>query len=277
MSTFLVAPAPAATALAQLLPARRDAAWQPRPAAFAIRGGAPTSVLTQHDRTLVVTEHSGAIEIWGAEPQSMYARPVAVVDASTPDAVAVLAAEVLRSVLPALDNEAARYTGPGHDPRQVLHTKGEALTELGYLLHDLGAADLTRCEHTDGPALRWKTSEGAEWDVLSLGYEGTFTVAYNGPVSGLYGLLPHLLRPTPGDGHTDMGSAFTRHLGARFPQLAPVNAHEVDFGRLDTPSGYIALPSLDVCPDHAEDSTQVAAQISHVGIDLLLSAASALV
>ncbi|RZU28240.1 hypothetical protein EV284_6406 [Streptomyces sp. BK022] len=277
MNTLAVAHAAAATALAQLLPARRGVAWQPGPAAFPVHPDAPTTRLTQHDRTLIVAEHQGAIEVWAGEPQTVFCRPAAVVDASTPDAVAVLAAEVLRSVLPALDNEAARYTGPNHDHKQVVRAKERALIELGYLLRDLGAADLAGRQHIDGPGLHWKTSEGAEWDVLSLGYQGTFTVAYNGPISGLHGLLPYLLRPTPGDGHTDTGSAFTRHLGARFPQLAPVDAHEVDFGRIDTPGGYIALPSLDVCPDHADDSTRVASQIAHVGIDLLLAAASALV
>lgn len=276
MSLSAVSHAETAAPLAALLPARLGEAWNVGPAPYGVRPNAATSRLTNGRRSLIVAESAGRIEVFTDEHDLFPVTPDAAVDAAGPDPVAALAARILRTVLPQLDTAVARRVRWDKGWHQALINKAADLTELGFILIDHGAHPRVR-SHVDGPALTWTTPNGAVWDVLSLGADGTFTVAYDGLVRGLYGLLPVLLAPFDGVALPDVTSAFTWHLTDRFPQIRGVNAAEVDFGAQGEPYGFIVLPSEDTPTDRADDSTHVAAQFGGVGADLLLAAASHLV
>ncbi|MFD3309391.1 hypothetical protein [Streptomyces sp. NPDC058656] len=269
--------AESAPPLAAALPARQGAAWRVCPALYLIRPYAATSRITDGHRSLTVVEQAGRVEVFVDRHDDfpIGLSPDAVADAGSPDAVAALAAAVLRTVLPALDDETAARTAHQHGALQALTRKGADLAEIGYALlsHGVYPSVGTRL---DGPHLAWAVN-GREWEVLSLGPSGTFTVTYEGRVSGLYGLLAHVLPPYDGPSLPDVSSAFTWHLTERFPQLLAVKGNEVEFRPQSGPHGFVLLPSEDDPADQVDDTTRVAAQIGGLGADLLLAAAAHLI
>ncbi|MFE2184142.1 hypothetical protein [Streptomyces sp. NPDC059455] len=272
----VVAPATTAAPLAALLPARRGTAWTVGPGPYGIRNNAPTSRITDGRRALIVVEDAGRVEVFADRPNDFPVTPDAVVDSTDPVSVAALAARVLRWILPCLDAEATRATIAERGWRQVIHNKGSALTELGFHLVDHGVVPQS-VKRLDGPGLAWMTGSGAEWGVWAHGVGGNFTLTYEGPTSGLYGALPVLLPPLGSHMPTGTGSAFTRHLTDRFPQLRQDDADAVEFGGYQDLSGWIALPSRAEPTDSVSDATRVCAECGPVGIDLLLAATAHLV
>jgi hypothetical protein len=271
-----VSHAETAAPLAALLPTRRGKAWKVGPAPYGIRPNAPTSRLTDGRRALVLVEQAGRIEVYADRPDDFAVTPAVVVDASGPDAVAELAYGVMRTVLPRLAREAANATLAVHGWDQVVIENTGEMNEVGFALVDHGAHPRV-VARTGGVGLTWTGQSGAEWGLWVLHPSGNLTLSYEGPVSGLYGVLPLLLPPAQGHAPTDAGSAFTRHLSDRFPQLRPVDAHEVDFGGKGDAQGFIALPAKDEPTDYPDDSRRVAAEVSRLGVDLLLTAVPHLV
>ncbi|MEE1764473.1 hypothetical protein [Streptomyces sp. SP18BB07] len=276
MTLSAVAPATTAAPLAALLPARRGKAWTVGPAPYGIRNNVATSRITDGRRALIVVEQAGRVEVYADRPDTFPVHPDAVADSTDPASVATLAARALRWILPLLDAEAAHAVNAEQGWRQVLHHKGTALTEFGFHLIDHGAHPQD-AERTDGPGLAWTTDSGAEWGVWANGVGGNFALTFEGPLSGLYAALPVLLPPLGAHTPTDAGSAFTRHLTDRFPQLRPIDADEVDFGGHQDLHGWIALPSRAEPTDPVSDATRVCAQVGPVGIDLLLAASTHMV
>ncbi|MER6109300.1 hypothetical protein [Streptomyces hirsutus] len=271
-----IAHAATAAPLAALLPARRRKPWTVGPAQYCIRASAPMSRITDGRRTLIVVEQAGLLEVFVDAPDEFAVTPVAVVDATGPDPVAALAARLLRTVLPQLDTTAGHrtYWEKGH---KAAHAGQAAdLLELGYALIDHGAHPQTT-HRIDGPALTWTTTAGAHCDVMAYGAHGTYTLTYEGPLCGLYGLLPLLLPPYDGPALPDVTSGFTYHLTKRFPQLRTAQDCELDFGTQGEPYGFITTPSEDTPTDRVNDTTPVVAQIGHLGTDLLLTAAPHLI
>ncbi|MGW3628028.1 hypothetical protein [Streptomyces sp. NPDC000880] len=269
--TTAVAHAETAAPLAALLPARRGTEWTVGPAEYGIRSNCATSRITNGRHALVVVEEASRIEVFADRPDDFAVTPDAVVDVTSPDPVAALAAHVLRRVLPMLDSEAATQTAHAKGWEQVLSDKAGDLTEIGFHLVDHGAHP-EPIQRIDGPGIEWTTGNGAEWGLYAFGTAGNLTLTYQGPASGLYGLLPFLLAPADGHAPTDASSGFARHLSARFPQLRPVDADELEFGNYREPQGWIALPAKDEHTDRADDTTRVAAQVGPIGADLLLTA-----
>ncbi|GAA5070586.1 hypothetical protein [Streptomyces similanensis] len=262
--------AQSAAPLAALLPDRRGRAWQVGPAPYCIRPNAATSSITNLGRSLIVAEEGGRIEVFHNRPDKFATAPAAVADASDRDAVPQLAARILHGVLPALERESARDTARERGWRGVVADKADDMTEVGYALiahgaHPMAVADL------NGPALIWVSDSGAQWRLGMWGTAGNLTLTYDGPVSGLYAVLPSLLLLDDGQGQEDAGSAFTRHLAGRFPQLRPLTPGEVEFSRLGDVGGYIALPAADEPTDYADDVRRVVAEFSGLGADLLLT------
>ncbi|WP_371605018.1 hypothetical protein OG345_42125 (plasmid) [Streptomyces sp. NBC_01220] len=276
MSLPAITHAPAATPLAALLPARRGAAWKVGPAEYGIRANAQMSRITSGERALVVVEQAGVIEVYSNRPDDFAVTPAVVVQASGPDPVAVLADRVLRSVLPRMERETANATVHAHGWQQVIVDKTADLNEVGFALIDHGAS-LNVADCVDGVGIQWSADEGATWGLWVLAPTGNLTLTYDGPVNGLYGVLPVLLPPVEGHGPTDAGSAFTRHLSDRFPQFRPLAGHEVEFGGYGDARGYVALPAQDEPTDYADDARRVVAELSRLGTDLLLTAVPHLV
>ncbi|MGW2550044.1 hypothetical protein [Streptomyces sp. NPDC001635] len=273
-----IAHATTAAPVAALLPARRRAAWTVEPAPYwcSLRPYAATSRITDGRRALLVVEQAHRIEVYADRPDTFPVVPDAVVDAADPDPVAALAARVLRTVLPALDQEATAelYRTRGRD--KALAAQFADLTEVGFALIDHGAA-LDSVEGAAGPGLIWTTGQGGAWGLWLYPLNPNLTLTYEGPVSGLYGLLPHLLLPFDGPALPDVTSGFTWHLTDRFPQLRGVDPDEVEFGNHAEPTGFIALPARSANRYPATDEIPVAAEVSHVGADLLLTAVAHLV
>lgn len=265
-----------AAPLAALLPARRGEAWKVGPAPYGIRAGAATTRLTNGDRALDVVELDGRIEVYADRPGMTPNAPDAVITETGPDPVAELAALVLRVVLPGLEREDARATLHAHGAEQVIIDRAQHLNEVGFSLIDHGVR-VDPIGRVDGVGIEWKASNGGEWGLWALGGNGNLALSYEGPIRGLYGLLPVLLPSADGAEPADVGSVFTRHLTDRFPQLRPVDGHEVEFGRHQDVIGYIALPAKDEPTDHADSSRQVAAHFGNLGADLLLSVVPLLV
>ncbi|MET8717412.1 hypothetical protein ABZV52_30050 [Streptomyces sp. NPDC004735] len=272
-----IAHATTAAPLAALLPARRGTAWQVGPAPYSIRNNAATSRITDGRRALVIAEQAGLVEVFADRLDDFAVYPDAVTDSTDPASVAGLAARALRWILPMLDAEVIAATADEHGWQRVFRDKGAALTEVGFRLVDHGATPQA-IERNDGPGLAWRTTDGtAQWGMWSHGIAGTYTLTYDGPLNGLYGALPILLPPLGAHTSTDAGSAFTRHLTDRFPQLRPLDAREVEFGAHQDLRGWIVLgPSLDPAAP-VTGSTRVCAEVSAVGIDMALATAPHLV
>ncbi|MFI5990357.1 hypothetical protein ACIBAC_00685 [Streptomyces sp. NPDC051362] len=272
-----IAPARTAAPLAALLPARRRTAWTVEPAThYGIRPNAALSRITDGTRTLLIAESAGVVEVFVVQVDVFPAVPAAVVDANGPDPVAALAARILRSVLPDLDKATANATLVAHGWQQAVIDTAQEMNEVAYELIDHGA-HLVVEPRTDGVGIHWQApSTGGEWSLCAVG-NGSVILGYEGPVSGLYGLLTAVLPTAEGRESTDVGSPFTRHLTDRFPQLRPVDSHEAEFGAKGEPHGFIALPTSDEPTDVMDDSRRVAAQFHLFGADLLLSAVTHLV
>ncbi|MFF4902191.1 hypothetical protein [Streptomyces sp. NPDC001068] len=303
MTMPAVAHATTAAPLAALLPTRMGNTWRIGPAPYGIRNNVATSRLTDGRRALIVVEEGNRVELYADRPDTFPITPDAVVDGTDPSAVAALAARALRWILPTLDAERMRADAAGcKDPadqwRRFLRLKGTHLIDVGFSLIDHGAHPVPReipgqmarkadhmdewghplaMERPDGPGLAWTAASGAEWGVWSHGCGPAYTLTYEGPMRGLYGALPVLLPPLGTHTPTDAGSAFTRHLTDRFPQLQPVDADEVEFGGYQDLHGWIALPSRAELGDVVDDDTRVCAQVGPVGADFLLAAAAHLI
>ncbi|MGA5127659.1 hypothetical protein ACPCAG_30710 [Streptomyces pseudogriseolus] len=276
MTLSTVTPAQIAAPLAELLPARRGARWTVGPAPYSIRKDVPTSRLTNGRHALIVAEDAGRIEVFADRPGLFHDAPDVVVDGTDPAPALTAAARVLRSVLPALDAEAIQETGRTEGWDQVLSDRAVELTEVGFALIDHGAVP-TPAVGINGPGLTWEAATGGTWGLWAYGQNRNLVLAYEGPVRGLYGFLPAVTAPHGTDAEDHAGSAFTRNLTDRLPQLRPVDATEVQFGARREPSGWIALPAADDPTDRADDDQRVVAEISSLGVDLLLTALAYLV
>jgi hypothetical protein len=272
--TTAVVHAAIAAPLAELLPSRRGVAWTVSPAPRCIRAHAATSRLNNGERALDIVEQDGRIEVHADRADTTPDAPDAVVQAG-PDAAAALAVLVLRVVLPRLEREAALETFCDHGRDQVIVDGAQGLNEVAYSLIDHGAHPQV-VGRSDGVGVTWALPGGIEWGMWVLGDNGNLSLTYEGPVRGLYALLPVLLPPVGEREPADVGSAFTRHLADWFPQLRPVDEGEVEFGDVDV-RGWIALPGKDEPTDRADDSRQVCAEFTNLGADLLLTAVPYLV
>ncbi|GBQ04372.1 hypothetical protein SSP531S_58660 [Streptomyces spongiicola] len=276
MTLSAVTPAQIAAPLAALLPARRNIRWTIGHAPYGIRNNAPSSRLTNGRHSLIVAEEAGLIEVFADRPGLFPVHPDVVVDATDPAPALTLAARVLRSVLPDLDADAIRETARTKGWGRVLSDRAAELLELGFALIDQGAHTVPT-EGVNGPGLAWTAHSGGTWGLWVYGLNRNLVLTYDGPVRGLYGFLPAVTTPYAGHGEDHAGSAFTRNLTDRLPQLRPVNDSEVQFGARREPSGWITAPTTDDPTDRADDDQRVVAEIGGLGVDLLLTTTAYLV
>ncbi|MFC9280903.1 hypothetical protein [Streptomyces collinus] len=276
MTLSATTPALIAAPLAASLPARRGVHWTVGRAPYGIRNNARTSRITNGRHALIVAEEAGRIEVFADRSGMFPVTPDLVVDATDPAPALTLAARVLRSVLPELDADAIEETGRTKGWEQVLSDRAGELLEVGFALIDHGAHAIP-AEGANGPGLTWTAATGGTWGLWVYGQNRAMVLTYEGPVRGLYGFLPVLVAPYSGSADEHAGSAFTRNLTDRLPQLRPVDADEVQFGARREPSGWIALPSKDEPTDRADDDQGVVAEVGGIGVDLLLSTITYLV
>ncbi|MFJ4988824.1 hypothetical protein ACIP9H_34110 [Streptomyces sp. NPDC088732] len=266
----------AARPLAALLPARRGRAWTVEHPRSVFRPGAPTAALTDGVRTLYLVENAGRLEVFTAEFDPLPEPPALIVDGTEPDPIAEVAAGVLRSVLPLVDNEIAANIARTHGWMGALTARMDHLREFGYALAAHGITPEPGSVAATAPGLIWTAGGGGTWGLSMRGLQSNLRLNYYGPLSGLYGLLPHLLPPHQGPALPDASSVTTRGLIERFPQLRP--AAEAGAAWLPghpLPGGHIVSLADKGTP--VDDATRVAAEFDGIGVDLLIAAAAHLI
>ncbi|MFG2986178.1 hypothetical protein ACGFYQ_33840 [Streptomyces sp. NPDC048258] len=273
--------APAAPAVPDItaeLAARRSRPWTATPHLHAMRHGAPCARLTDGVRALLIVQPDDArVEVFAEYPEEYPATVAIVAEATGPHAAAGIAAQLLRTVLPRLDAESGAVSARSQfGCNQVLQRHLGDMTELGFTLIDHGAHPDAVESARGGPGLVWATANGGTWGVWVLGAGEYLSARYDGPVNGLFGVLPFLLPSAEGRTPADVGSAFTRYLTDQFPQLVPIEADEVMLPCYRQPGGYIVLPD-ELPTGYADDQTPVVGEFSALGVDLLLAAAAQLI
>ncbi|MFJ2745253.1 hypothetical protein ACIO3O_36975 [Streptomyces sp. NPDC087440] len=262
----------AAERIAALLPPRRGKAWTVAAAPDLFRHNAPTARLTDGVRGVLVREKAQRLELVAEHPgkYAPSARPHAVIDATGTDPAQAAASVLLRTVLPDLDRATAEalLRMPGGEARDAWH-RGNEMTELGFALLDV-KADVRVVDALHGQALVWVTEDGGSWALETKGRNHNLTFNYDGPVGGLYAVLPLLLPPVGEHTPADVGSPFTRLLTDRFPQLSPVADDEVQIP--GSCSGWIAAQGE--LASYADEFTPVRAELPAFGTDLVLAAAA---
>ncbi|WP_331762484.1 hypothetical protein OG612_45510 (plasmid) [Streptomyces sp. NBC_01527] len=267
--------------VAALLPSRRNRPWTVTPQQGSLSWGSDCVRLSDGARGVLVAQIDTArLGVFAEHPDEYTSEPDVVADIRDPDVAGSIAALLLRSILPRRDREADRVTGHAPDTSgwdQVLTRRMGDLMEVGFQIIDHGSHPQA-CEVAyAAPGLTWTTGQGGTWGLWLQGRSAHLDVCYDGPVSGLYGVLPSLLPPAEGRISANVGSVFTRHLTDRFPQLLPIGPDEVNLPGRREPSGFIALPEKTVPTDHTDHHTAVIGEFRSVGADLLLAAAPHLV
>jgi hypothetical protein len=269
----------AAELLAARLPARRKRSWTVTTAHHGVRPGAPCARLTDGVRVLLVVQADATrLEVFAQRPGLYPYSPDIVADTAAPGAVGTLTGQLLRSVLPQVDAEIDHATADvDRSFRQVHRRRTEDLTELRDVLIGHGALPQTLDTGYGTPGVIWQAKQSGTWAVLTQGQNAHLTTRYDGPVSGLYAVLPLLLAPDAAV-PTDAGTAFTRDLTNRFPQLRAIAPSEVELpgycapaggrpGRRE-PSGFVLLVDA-AAANEADARARVFAEF-HIGMDLVL-------
>jgi hypothetical protein len=275
MTPPVTAPAPAtcraqtlAGHVAALLPARAGSPWTVELYAPWWTARYPAARLVQGPRALVLVARTWETEIGWQLPDREPYRPDLRIERMAPEPVA---REVLRLVLPALDDEAARTREDGSRARL------ELLYEIGNAMRAQGAATYERA------GLLVNTS-GVVWSSSGLRYSATLhgtnpvcDVQIQGPVRAIERAVAHFL-PEAAQGRPVVPAGIRGRLERRMAQVLARHGHVeqseqkgLAFGAGPGPYGYVA-PSLDPAA-RAHDTTPASVDIHGVGVDFLVSLA----
>ncbi|MEU5748166.1 hypothetical protein ABZ804_21840 [Streptomyces sp. NPDC047726] len=255
--------------LAALLPDRAGAAWTVTPAS-AWWSTKPAARLEQGGRALVVVARPWDTEIaWELPGRTPYEPDLRLMRM---DPVFV-AREVLRLVLPVVDDEAAGARVGG--PRVV--GRLELLNEIGAAMRAQGAATYNRVGLlADTSTLAWSCGE-LRLSVTMHGMNPACNVQVHGPVRAVERAVSHFLPEATGGRPglpTGVRGRLQRRIGAYLARHGDVEQTEqggIAFGTRPGPYGY-AAPALDPAT-RAHDTTLVSVDLHSVGVDLLVSLA----
>ncbi|MGW3628027.1 hypothetical protein [Streptomyces sp. NPDC000880] len=263
-------PAPTLAArVAALLPARNGQPWAVEPYA-AWWTTKPAARLTQSGRALVLVEHPWRTDVAWQFPGREPYEPDLRIHRMAPEPIA---REILRSMLPDLDDEAAAHATSG--PRAL--GRLETLNEIGSAIRGRG---LVTHNHIglmpNSSVVAWGTPAGVRYAVTLHGTNPKCDVTITGPLVAVQRALPVFLPgaadSTPRYPLRGISGRLARRLAAHLVQFTDVE--QLDDGGLAIgiatgPYGY-AAPALDptarVC-----DTTPVSVDMHGVGVDLLLS------
>ncbi|MGV9509370.1 hypothetical protein ACWDQZ_27595 [Streptomyces tendae] len=263
-----------AAGLAALLPERAGHPWtvepEPYKAWWSLR---PTARLVQGDRALILVAHAWRTEVaWQLPGREPY-RPDLRTDHISPKTVA---REVLRLVLPVLDDEAAgRSAADG--PRVM--GRLELLNEIGHAMRLQGAATYNRIGLlADTSTLAWAAPSGARYSVTLHGRNPVAHVQIQGPVRAVEKAVTHFLPPAA-DGRPEIPRVrgrLQRRLAATLARHGQVEQTEqgglaFTTGTGPGPYGY-ATPASDP-QARAHDTTPASVDLHGVGADFLISLA----
>ncbi|MEU1592719.1 hypothetical protein ABZ468_07630 [Streptomyces sp. NPDC005708] len=282
MTALDVSPAPAATLavtlarqVAELLPRRAGEPWTVEPYA-AWWTTKPAARLAQGDRALILVAHPWRTELaWQLPDREPYEPDLRLERISA----APIAREVLRLLLPVVDDErAARPAGKGA-PRSLERLR--LLDEIGHAMRLQGMATYNRVGLLrDSSTLVWGTPAGLRYSVTLHGSNPVADVQIQGPVRALERALGQFLPEPPAQSPREyvrgrVTGRLQRRLAAYLTQFT--DAEQIDegglsFGSGKGPYGY-AAPAADPAA-RIRDTSLAAVDLHGVGVDLLLSRAA---
>ncbi|MFE1206398.1 hypothetical protein ACFW5V_32445 [Streptomyces sp. NPDC058762] len=256
--------------VAALLPARAGTPWTAAPGT-AWWTTKPTARLAQNDRTLILVWHPWHTEIaWqlpGREPH----RPDLRTNRLSAGRVA---REVLRLVLPVLDDEAAHARQD-----DAARARLELLTEIGAAMRAQGAATYERGGLLRNTSTVTWASSGLRYSATLHGSNPIADVQIEGPVRAVERATAHFLpeppEMTPYRPVRDVvRGRIQRRMAAFLRQYVDVEQTEqggLAFGTRPGVYGY-AAPALDPAA-RVRDTSPASVDIHGVGVDFLVSLA----
>ncbi|MFI1201680.1 hypothetical protein ACH4VR_19875 [Streptomyces sp. NPDC020883] len=271
------APVTAAPALAhrvaEHLPHRRGHAWTVAPYAvwWTTR---PAARLTQDGRpgALITVEHDARTEIaWQAPGREPY-EPDLTSDRLTPKPVA---REILRLVLPRLDDAISAVTYAHPSAHEAAHSRLWSLNAIGDALRAHGAVTDNRVGvRPNSHTLTWG-GRGARYAVTLAGANPTCDMSVTGQVAAVEKVLEEFLpeRPalTPRFPMCGVSNRLGHRVAAHLAQFTPVDQLDdggLSFGAATGPFGYVAPPADPIA--RVLDTTHVTAELHGVGVDHLV-------
>ncbi|MFE2184141.1 hypothetical protein [Streptomyces sp. NPDC059455] len=252
MTPFIAALSPAVSPaqtlaghLATLLPTRAGSPWTVEPFR-AWWSTSPAARLVQGPRALVLVARPWDTEIGWQLPGREPYRPDTTLETLAP---ARIAREVLRLVLPVLDDEAARTREDGSRARL------EMLYEIGNAMRAQGAATYERASLlVNTSSVTW-ASNGLRYSATLLGTNPVCDVQIQGPVRAV-GIRGRLRRRVA-------------QLLARHGHVEQAEKGGLAFGTGHGPYGYVAPHPAPA----THDTTSASANSHGVGVDFLVSLA----
>jgi hypothetical protein len=276
MTPPVTAPAPAvcpartlAEHVAALLPARAGVLWTVEPYSPWWTARHPGVRLAQGTRALVLVANGST---WNTEvgwqlPDREPDRPDFTFHSARPD---VVAREVLRLVLPVLDDEAARTV------EDASRARLELLYEIGTAMRAQGAATYERGGLLVNTSTVTWSSSGLRYSATLHGSNLVADVQIEGPVRAVERAIACFL-PEPADGRQvpqGIRGRLQRRMAAflaRYGDLEQTEQGGLAFGTRPGPYGY-AAPARDAAA-RAHDTTPASVDLHGVGVDFLVSLA----
>ncbi|WP_158761496.1 hypothetical protein [Streptomyces sp. NRRL S-146] len=271
------APVTAAPALAhrvaEYLPHRRGHAWTAAPYA-AWWTTRPAARLTQHGRlgALIVAEHYARTEIaWQAPGREPY-EPDLSTDRLAPKPVA---REILRLILPRLDDAISAVTCAHPSVPEAAHSRMSSLNAIGDTLRAHGAVTDNRVGvRPNSHTLTWGSRE-MRYAVTLVGANPACDLSVSGHVAAVEKVLEEFLpeRPalTPRFPMRGVSNRLGRRVAAHLVQFTPIEQLDdggLSFGAATGPFGYVAPPTDPIA--RVRDTTHVTAELHGVGVDHLV-------
>jgi hypothetical protein len=255
--------------VAALLPARAGVPWtvEPYTAWWTVRY--PTARLVQGTRALVLVARTWETEIGWQLPDREPTRPDLRLDRTAP---AAIAREVLRLVLPVVDDEAARTREDGARARL------ELLYEIGNAMRAQGAATYERGGLLVNTSTITWASSGLRYSATLHGTNPVADVQIEGPVRAVERAVARFLPGKPLEPKTwpmrHVRGRLARRMAAFLAQYVDVEQTDqggIAFGTRPGVYGY-AAPAADSAA-RVRDTTPASAEIHGVGVDFLVSLA----
>ncbi|CAM5237824.1 hypothetical protein [Streptomyces griseomycini] len=258
--------------VAALLPARAGVPWTVEPYAPWWTARHPAARIVQGERAVILVTRPWETEVGWQLPGREPYRPDFTLHALAP---AKVAREVLRLVLPVIDDEAAARAHEDDDPARA---RLALLYEIGAAMRAQGAATYERGGLLRNTSTVTWSSSGCRYSATLNGSNPVADVQIEGPVRAVERAVAHFLPARPTDPKTwpmkAVRGRLQRRVAAFLAQRVDVEQTEqggVAFGSGSGPYGYVA-PPLDPYA-RVRDTSPASADVHGVGVDLLVSLA----